>query len=889
MKKNYKCTFCFFILLLCMQFGYGQNKLTENKYGLTIEKWLMLNIDKYGLESSDILDIRISDSYYSDKTKINHVYANQAFQGVKIHNAISSISIRDNKVFYFANAFVSNIASKINTTEAFLNPKSAISAVVSKYALGSVNDLQLLSSSGNNYLFSRGNISKEEIPVQLVYQQVEDGSLKLAWDLSIYSNNGKNWYSVRVDALNGEVLSTNDWVVSCNFNDHNHKDHQAHLRSNYSNSIDLLKKQSSIMPDGSQYNVFPIPTESPNHGPIQLISDPSNIIASPFGWHDTNGIIGPEFTITRGNNVYAQEDRDGDNSTFGGSAEGGVTLDFNFPLNLQQDPVAYQNVSLTNLFYMNNIMHDVWYQYGFNEVSGNFQSNNYGNGGLDSDFVVADGQDNSGLNNANFATPPDGNSPRMQMFLWSASGPLGQPLIVNSSTDASLVGDYTGSRANFGPPLTDTPITADLVLVIDDNSSFSFDPNDACDPIINVAEVMGKIAVITRGGCVNGPKVLAAQNAGAIGAIIVSNSDNIANLTAGTDGDQVTIPSILVGQTDGQAIIDALNNNETINGSLIAAPPYQLDGSIDNGLIAHEYGHGISTRLAGGPSTSNCLGNAEQMGEGWSDWFGLMVTLKQGDLGENGRALITYSLGQPTTGSGSPDRPYKYSIDFSENPLTYGNTNFGTTQPHGIGSVWATMLWDLTWKYIDKYGFDSDIYNGTGGNNKVMQLVLDGLKMQVCGAGFVDGRDALLAADFATTGGEDQCLIWEVFAARGLGVNASQGTFSSRTDQVEDFTMPDPSSPSLQNCTTLSVDEFNLESQYSIYPNPANNEINISSKKNFGEVVVTLTDINGRQVLTQTVELRDFVNINIDALQSGMYILTIKGENIITNDKIIKN
>ena len=238
MKKNYKCTFCFFILLLCMQFGYGQNKLTENKYGLTIEKWLMLNIDKYGLESSDILDIRISDSYYSDKTKINHVYANQAFQGVKIHNAISSISIRDNKVFYFANAFVSNIASKINTTEAFLNPKSAISAVVSKYALGSVNDLQLLSSSGNNYLFSRGNISKEEIPVQLVYQQVEDGSLKLAWDLSIYSNNGKNWYSVRVDALNGEVLSTNDWVVSCNFNDHNHKDHQAHLRSNYSNSID---------------------------------------------------------------------------------------------------------------------------------------------------------------------------------------------------------------------------------------------------------------------------------------------------------------------------------------------------------------------------------------------------------------------------------------------------------------------------------------------------------------------------------------------------------------------------------------------------------------------------------------------------------------------------
>ncbi len=65
-------------------------------------------------------------------------------------------------------------------------------------------------------------------------------------------------------------------------------------------------------------------------------------------------------------------------------------------------------LAITNLFYMNNMMHDIWYQYGFDEASGNFQENNYSNGGLVGDSVFADAQDGGGLNNANFGTPPDG-------------------------------------------------------------------------------------------------------------------------------------------------------------------------------------------------------------------------------------------------------------------------------------------------------------------------------------------------------------------------------------------------------------------------------------------------------------------------------------------------
>jgi extracellular elastinolytic metalloproteinase len=60
------------------------------------------------------------------------------------------------------------------------------------------------------------------------------------------------------------------------------------------------------------------------------------------------------------------------------------------------------------------MIHDVFYQYGFDEKSGNFQDWNFGKGGLGNDAVIANAQDGSGTNNANFATPPDGQHGRMR-------------------------------------------------------------------------------------------------------------------------------------------------------------------------------------------------------------------------------------------------------------------------------------------------------------------------------------------------------------------------------------------------------------------------------------------------------------------------------------------
>ena len=168
-----------------------------------------------------------------------------------------------------------------------------------------------------------------------------------------------------------------------------------------------------------------------------------------------------------------------------------------------------------------------------------------------------------------------------------------------------------------------------------------------------------------------------------------------------------------------------------------------------------------------------------------------------------------------------------------------------------------------------------------------MQLVLDGLKLQPCSPGFIDGRDAILAADLASTGGQDQCLIWEVFANRGLGYNASQGDSGNRTDQIEDFSLPPDEDPSLENCEVLSV--LDIENMTRVYPNPANGSVNIISQFIDGATTVKLIDLNGRIVFEGNYNFENKINVNLQSISSGVYILNLNNNGVIYNHKLIIN
>ena len=286
------------------------------------------------------------------------------------------------------------MSQKVNTTTPAISAATAIGNAALELGVNSPTNLELLETvSVNSFIYSNGSISLENIPVKLVFQKMEDGSLQLAWDLSIYVLDASHYYSVRVDAVTGSVINLGDWVVSCSFGEHKNNSDSSHTE----NSVLFSKEDATMasLTDGAIYKAIALPNQSPADDDLSLIVDPSvQGVGSPFGWHDADGVAGPEFTITRGNNVWAQEDENGNNGT-GFSPEGGAELIFDFDFDFTQDPALSLDASITNLFYLNNMLHDIFYEYGFDEASGNFQQNNYGNGGNGNDFVYADAQDGS--------------------------------------------------------------------------------------------------------------------------------------------------------------------------------------------------------------------------------------------------------------------------------------------------------------------------------------------------------------------------------------------------------------------------------------------------------------------------------------------------------------
>lgn len=218
------------------------------------------------------------------------------------------------------------------------------------------------------------------------------------------------------------------------------------------------------------------------------------------------------------------------------------------------------------------------------------------------------------------------------------------------------------------------------------------------------------------------------------------------------------------------------------------ANPYR-DGDMEAGIVIHELAHGLSTRLTGGPKNSGCLGWGEAggMGEGWGDFLATTI-----------RSTATYQ--DYPMGAWAANRPggirnYPYSLDKSVNPSTYKTLDKpGYWGVHAIGEVWAQILWVLEQRLIAKHGFTDNLFPPSHdanfvdyaafyrvdkpfvpqhGNSLLIQLVLNGMKLQPCSPSFFDARDAIVQADQVLTGGENFCDIWAGFAERGLGIDAT--------------------------------------------------------------------------------------------------------------------
>jgi hypothetical protein len=738
---------------------------------------------EYGIAAAD-QEHRVASVAPTRHNGLTHVYLQQTVDGVDVDGAVTTINVmRDGSILSIANAFESSVRERANSKVPRLDAGMAYVVAASYLNVALRGQPTLMGGRGGasrHALFSGGLLSDQPVPAELIY--VRDGDrLRLSWNLTIDRFEDETFHGeLRIDAETGQVLDLASYV--------------AHASSS------ARPKLGANGPGYSaRYYVLPMPFESPTHpdAALQLVTDPHDLNASPRGWHDTRalGSNGYEFAETRGNNVVARADLTSTNAATNFRTPAVIdsgNLVFNYDWNPDAQPSVGGNQpsqgnvppAVVNLFYWNNILHDVLWHYGFDEASGNFQVNNFDRGGSGNDAVNADALDGSDLptpntNNANFSTPADGSAGRMQMYRW-----LG-PIAVR--VDTPYQKSLNAMKGGFGQQLA-TALSGSFALVNDGGINAGV---EGCAALTNTAEVAGKIALVRRGTCEFGLKALNAQNAGAVATIIYNNQGGDAVLSPGpgASGASVTTPVAFIGQSDGDELATALQAGAATGAMLpadLVGP--DRDSGFDAGIVGHEYAHGLSNRLTGGRTQATCLNNAEQAGEGWSDYVGLMLTLRSNACAAP-RGVGTYASFQPPTGPGI--RRFPYSRDRAVNSFTFADTNDPLqSQPHGVGSVWATMLWDMTCNLIDEHGFDADLVRGTGGNNIGMQLVVDGLKLQPCRPGFVQARDAILAADVANSDGENRCLIWRSFAGRGLGLTASSGLNTDRFDQVEAFDLP---------------------------------------------------------------------------------------------------
>lgn len=523
-------------------------------------------------------------------------------------------------------------------------------------------------------------------------------------------------------------------------------------------------------PGGQGRNGAPHPSGTPSG--YAAPPQPTNLVRlqnAPFSRNDP--WLPDGATQTNGNNVHAYADLTAPDGPNAGDITASVTAPevFDYPYDLGLSPLASHsqiNASVVNLFYTTNWLHDWFYDAGFNEAAGNAQADNLGRAGLAGDALRAEALDYSGINNANMSTPADGAPPRMQMYRFVNRGGV-------QASASGVTFSANPAGASFGSLAFD--LTAEVVVAA---------PSDGCAAM--AGGVAGKIALVDRGSCEFSVKARNAQNAGALGVVVVNNTPAApSTMGAGTAGDSVTIPAIQVAQAD-RAALAAGGVTLRMQGS-----GSERSSALDNSVIAHEWGHFISNRLIGDASglTTN---HARGLGEGWGDFHALLLMVAPQDINvpSNSNWAGTYAMAvHSLSTSADPDtsdvayygmRRYPYSVNLAKNPLSLRhivdteplptsaprNPDVGglNAQVHNMGEVWASMLWECYVSLLRAHPFQE-------AQDRMKQYLVAAYKLTPVNPTLTEARDALLAAA-RTNDPADYVRLAAAFARRGAGAFA---------------------------------------------------------------------------------------------------------------------
>ena len=614
------------------------------------------------------VDLHVTTTSAS-RSGLTHVTLEQQIDGLRIVGAYAKAAIDvDGRLVQVIDATVSAPSSIAKTVA---SDRDALTAAMAELGYEGATPAAT-TGNGNLRRFARGTDFHREPSVERI-AYVDHGNVRAGFLVETWSVRGNQLDHTIVDAT-GHVVSVE-------------------RRTN-----------------NDSYNVY---VEDPGKGAQTVVNGPGGNVWLGAGAQTTNNITG--------NNAHAYRDADANNSPdAGGSA---VTSGaFLTAADLTQSPTTAGNqaVAVQNLFYLNNVVHDALYAHGFDEAAGNFQANNFGLGGAGNDPVNAEAQDGSGTDNANFSTPADGSSPRMQMYLWTGTGPNAF-YNVSSPAGISPVGAWASS---FGAaPTTTGTATGALAYV-----------GDGCGALSGLA---GKIALVDRGTCDFTAKVLNAQTGGAIAVLIANNAPGDFGFGPGGTNRKVKIPSAMISNNSGNYL-----KGFASSGKLAKNPvtPLQIDGDIDADIVFHEYGHGLTWRMVG--SMSGPISGA--IGEGASDTVAFLLN---GDdrIGE-------YAYGDPIGIRRAPYGAYT---------LTYADVT--GAEVHNDGEIYAAAMWRVYQNYLAAGLTNSAMFDDFVG----------GLDRTPAAPSYEAMRDGMVAEATASGGTARGCLVWRGFASIGIGQGSS--------------------------------------------------------------------------------------------------------------------
>ena len=393
-------------------------RATEQKKSRALLGFLKENKGLVGATDEQLDNLKLFADYKNPDGNLGFVEYTQEMNGIPVfRGAIKGAYTKDGELFRVVNNFAPGL-DYARLSADFKDPADALAAAATHISYEIPAGEAVKNAARSNEQKTQFGENEWSPVAEKIYFPTETGVAIPAWRVLICQP--VRAYMVIVDAEGGELL----WRKNVTENQTQQATYEV-----YTNLQAMINVADSPAP--ASPTVF-----DPSLGTQGLPIPRSTVVRigneSPYTFNN-NGWINDSINVTDGNNVESGLDLIAPDGIDGGTtAEGNPSRFFTStwnpapgipgPGDAPGDAQARRGAVIQQ-FYLMNLFHDEMYRLGFTEQARNFQTNNFGRGGLGNDRISAEGQDNASFNNASFTTFPDGQRSKMQMFVFNAPNP----------------------------------------------------------------------------------------------------------------------------------------------------------------------------------------------------------------------------------------------------------------------------------------------------------------------------------------------------------------------------------------------------------------------------------------------------------------------------------